>query len=140
MPERAARRCRVCGEAYRTRHCPQCKTGWAKTQAEGSSRWVSVAPGDRRRYRKVRAVFLRDHPWCECSGCNRCFTLPSGVDGVDGQEISAARCARAATETDHVDPESMNDPARIADPDELMALCRSCHWEKTYNTRSRPLR
>lgn len=64
-----------------------------------------------RRWRRVRAKYLSDHPVCEATGCNE-----------------------QATDVHHVDELGLEGPAAYK-PANLQALCHPCHSRITATTR-----
>lgn len=62
--------------------CPTCTTGWTDRKPK------SWDKGSDRRWRKVRAAQLTEHPICQWSGC----TAPADqVDHVDGTDYETER-------------------------------------------------
>ena len=77
------------------------------------SRSHGISPAKRgygRTWRKLRLMFLREHPLC-------------------------ARCGQPAEHVDHVRPKPYSQPDY--DPDNLQALCASCHSKKTAEERGK---
>lgn len=100
MPTSSKRR--LCNRCRRivTGACPTCDTGWI---ARPPKSWDK---GSDRRWRKVRADFLRENPWCQWPGCDQPADQADHIDGTD-----------YATER--------------YDPTKLRALCTPHHRERT---------
>lgn len=105
MPTRPARVCPKCKRTVPAgRKCP-CST---RDNGSASSKITST-----RRYRKMRAFYLAEHPACEQPGC-----------------------PYPAVEVDHVKPVHSH-PELAYDAENLRALCRDHHQAKTNTDRRR---
>ena len=111
MPQRAGRPCSYPGCPRIVRGIPYCEEHARLAAKEyDAERPSAAARGYNANWRKLRAMYLRQHPLCE-----------------DPFEIHGAR-PPLAREVDHVMP--------LADGgtnawDNLQALCKSCHSRKT---------
>ena len=111
MAQGAMWKCRAPGCTVRMAKpglCPQHER--QRRAAVDAKRGTSTERGYDYRWRKLRGVYLREHPLCE--PCQR-----------------AGRVV-AATVVDHRTPHK-GDPALLYDWDNLEAMCATCHNRKT---------
>lgn len=73
-------------------------------------RGSSAARGYDAKWRRIRAMFLKQHPLC----------VGIGLDGL--------KCLRPATDVDHIVPIRMGGSNQF---DNLQPLCHACHSRKT---------
>lgn len=96
-----ARRCPTCYTRHTERRCPTCM----QANKPQHARFYRGGGFYGRRWRKARAAFLAEHPFC-----------------VD--------CGRLADEVDHVTPHR-GDRALFWSSDNWQSLCETCHGRKT---------
>ena len=115
MANRLPKECRRAGCPERTTHASGlCETHRAQQEArhaeQNKQRPSAHRRGYGRRWRKLRARFLRINPLC-------------GKCAEEGLVVPA-------TEVDHIVPHR-GDPALMWDWSNLQSLCKSCHSRKT---------
>ena len=83
MPSSTPHLCPRCRTIVRG-PCPTCSVGW---NARKPASWDGAKRSDRR-WRKLRIVYLRAHPFCMWPGCS---ALADRVDHIDGTDYDTQR-------------------------------------------------
>lgn len=114
--------CTVCGTPSDGPRCPTHRQAQSKAWARPAGNSALRPTGSTRRWRKLRAAYLRDHPLCElCLAVDSEWSVQAPGWVVQAQEVDH-RVPREEGGTDH--------------PDNLRSLC-SWHHDRLHGPRRR---